>query len=1138
MDPALQQLIEGKKEDEIEVIARLQKPNTVPENFRVITAFDTIVTGRIQRNDIYTIWADKRIASLKASRSVNQALVRSIPVVKKRKKQLQKSIVSEAVLKKQVVVGIADWGFDFTHPNFRNQDDSTRFLAIWNQAAPYDGSNPYGYGEVYTAAMINEALQSKTPFKTLNYHPAIADASGIGSHGTHVLDIAAGNGSVGDEGNAPSSYLVAVHLGTSKAAETFSLGDQSRLLESVDFMHTVAQEKPLVINLSVGSHGDAHRGMTLVEQAFDKFLLANKGRAIVQSAGNYYTVNAHASGRVLHGGEKWLQWEIKPNDYTTNELEIWYPGKDSFTVTLYGKGYKKVVSARGENATILNNVGEEIGKIYHRSHEPNTGLNHIDIFLYNNSTPLQWKVKIQGDNVVDGRYNAWIERDGSIRTQSQFNPVDVDRKVTLGTICNGFYTIAVGAYDDMSAIKKIAKFSSSGPTADGRIKPDVVAPGVQIIAAKSASRKEAYSKGNLTMKSGTSMASPFIAGLIARLFQESDELLSIQETRRLLFKSLHNNKNVSNSHRIGNGYINLQKFQNNIKSIIRKKNKDMRPYQQHTTHTTPQYTPEVMDNVLETYTERVKKYIPSYMPFLEHSENAYQETLPSSGLTWTGATSAQINFMRNVYDINLRRSSSRGTFVADVPASQLATVEGRYQLKTAAAASCRLMFQDVRRAIATQGVNVTIGLTSAYRSASHQFRLWNRYFINQYYSATQSHRRTLNGGEHGVAAQQYLARYIRGRIATPGFSNHNQGLAIDIRNTENGVTLRNRTRTTYTNAWRRTQLWNWLTTNAARYHFYQNTRIDEPWHWEYRPPTTGVSSPPGENFTWTDEVKLQWINEKKLEKTFFASEPQHNLCLLPLPEWFDKAAFQSNFIQSHGAVANEILGNPDLPVTANYFVIHDTAVTRDITRSRASRKGIHFWLNINNAILAKDWNERGSGVKIERGSNGCFVHTELTRHPQLNAAVPNVKDAGTYYTYRQYELLAYAYVICCIRKGRLIETTIHREVDRSVEYHTSSGRVRYGHGDPKHFNINTFYAIVNSLLQMPTSNFTYGIQEARVLAQGQSNRAGYKNVFIPYVDGTVNRANQYGAIEHRTNSAGARIRGNYIVNNIRVRRRC
>lgn len=211
------------------------------------------------------------------------------------------------------------------------------------------------------------------------------------------------------------------------------------------------------------------------------------------------------------------------------------------------------------------------------------------------------------------------------------------------------------------------------------------------------------------------------------------------------------------------------------------------------------------------------------------------ENIPSTNLGWPGATEAQLNFKRRVYDINLARSAANGTFTADVPAADLSIIEGQHQARTAAAAACVNMFAAVRSVIARDALVVRVGLTSAYRSASHQLRLWEQYFPN-YYNETATDRQRQEGGEHGQAAAQLCASYVRARIATPGYSNHNNGLAVDLLNVQDGTTFENRARPEKTRLWRDSWLFNWLSSNAATYNYYQNTNIDEPWHWEYRAP--------------------------------------------------------------------------------------------------------------------------------------------------------------------------------------------------------------------------------------------------------------------------------------------------------------
>ncbi len=214
------------------------------------------------------------------------------------------------------------------------------------------------------------------------------------------------------------------------------------------------------------------------------------------------------------------------------------------------------------------------------------------------------------------------------------------------------------------------------------------------------------------------------------------------------------------------------------------------------------------------------------------------EALPATDLYWPGASAEQLDFMRAVYEAHVARSAARHSFVPDVDPAELAPIEGRFLARTAAATACQGLLAAARAASRGQGLPITVGLTSAYRPASQQLRIWQDNFPT-YYQETRDLRRHLAGGAHGAEATQRLAAYVGQRVGAPGFSNHNNGLAIDLGVQENGVRIQNRTQPPHTARWRQTWLWSWLTTNAARFGYYQNTHIDEPWHWEYRP-----ASPP------------------------------------------------------------------------------------------------------------------------------------------------------------------------------------------------------------------------------------------------------------------------------------------------------
>ena len=190
-------------------------------------------------------------------------------------------------------------------------------------------------------------------------------------------------------------------------------------------------------------------------------------------------------------------------------------------------------------------------------------------------------------------------------------------------------------------------------------------------------------------------------------------------------------------------------------------------------------------------------------------EDLDTETISSVGLQWSGATPEQLAFMRRVYEINLAHSSGIGTFIDDIPEDQLAIIENGHKAKIDAAAACRDLLAAARQATQSAGVIIQVGVVSGYRSATHQFNLWQSYFPG-YYNDTTEHRSALPGGPHGDQAATYLAQFIRARIATPGFSNHQNGIAVDFLNKERGTTIRNSTHSSALLKWRQSWLWSWL----------------------------------------------------------------------------------------------------------------------------------------------------------------------------------------------------------------------------------------------------------------------------------------------------------------------------------------
>ncbi len=480
------------------------------------------------------------MVSLKLPSKLYTQLDFSVPEIQAAPDQLNAALPVGAgpINGSDVIVGVIDFGGDFRHDNFRNPDGTTRLLFLWDQQGGPSSISPpgFGFGREFDQAAINNALQAVNPYLALPYNP------GILSHGTHVMDIAAGNGrATGRAGVAPNADLIFVQIQATDVAEDESLGNSARLLEAADYIFTKADElgRQAVVNISLGTQGGPHDGSTLAEQGFDT-LLQQPGRAIVISAGNSRQRSIHAQGEVTAQALRTLTWQINPNDPTDNELEVWYDGASELEVTLIVPGGQRLGPIGLGSTVTLTSQGTQVGRIIHRQNDPNNGDNHIDILLDSSLPDGDWGVELVTQNTSPVGFHSWIERDtprGIPQAPSSFSPADNDRSHTIGSISCGLNTIVVGSYVSGDPAKLISGFSAEGPTRDGKQKPEVSAPflrGVGILAARSSTQGS-------TRKPGTSMASPHVAGLTALLMQAAGQFLTIGQIRAAIQGSARKN---------------------------------------------------------------------------------------------------------------------------------------------------------------------------------------------------------------------------------------------------------------------------------------------------------------------------------------------------------------------------------------------------------------------------------------------------------------------------------------------------------------------------------------------------------------------------------------------------------------------
>ena len=237
MDPALHELIERHSADqEVEVIARLVPGRSPPPELRMVARFGEIATGRVPSSRIAELHAHPDVLSLKAPRLVSSEvmLAERFDKATDLRPEDERRPADLVETGRGAVVAVLDWGCDFAHDDFRHEDGRTRLLAIWDQrgGAHEKSAQPYGYGRVHTAAEIDAALRVDSPYEFLGYHPGDGDALGTGTHGTHVMSIAAGSGVAGPAGMAPDADLLFVHLTNRDTEGLANLGDSVTILEA------------------------------------------------------------------------------------------------------------------------------------------------------------------------------------------------------------------------------------------------------------------------------------------------------------------------------------------------------------------------------------------------------------------------------------------------------------------------------------------------------------------------------------------------------------------------------------------------------------------------------------------------------------------------------------------------------------------------------------------------------------------------------------------------------------------------------------------------------------------------------------------------------------------------------------------
>ena len=458
-----------------------------------------------------------------------------------------------------VIVGIVDEGFDFTHPTFLSEDGTSfRIKKVWDQnnnagIAP----TGYGYGTEYSGESTILAIKNDLRVTS-------------SSHGTHVAGIATGSGNgfiVDALGYAPKSDIVMVSTDL----------DPTSVIDGVEYIFDYATSvgKPAVVNLSLGRSPGARDGISSSENQLISNL-TGPGKIIIAAAGNDGGFNMHLTKTLTANDsilKTYITGGILPSDSSITSLNtIWGSAGTNLKARLLmyvddtlkdssiwvsssnptGIFTDNLNSGNSDDSVLLTFLGSGIN--------PNSNKPYISFIpAWLNTNIVSVAMEVRSTNSI---VHAWSDRFlvspvGSFGNKNDSSFVNGDKDISIADFpATAINVISVGSFttkknwldinniphSTTNTIYELAPYSNRGFTVDGRIKPEIVAPGDMIASAipsfgvranDSLLIEELGSNHAIGVLTGTSMAAPAVTGTVA-LMLESDPTLNPQSVRDIL----------------------------------------------------------------------------------------------------------------------------------------------------------------------------------------------------------------------------------------------------------------------------------------------------------------------------------------------------------------------------------------------------------------------------------------------------------------------------------------------------------------------------------------------------------------------------------------------------------------------------
>jgi hypothetical protein len=494
------------------------------------------------------------INQLQLSGKIKQSLDKAVKDV--RADSVQQGIgLPQGYTGKNVLIGITDWGFDYSSPMFYDTLlQNTRILAAWDQFKT-SGPAPVGfdYGTEYSSQPEFIAAGADT-----------ANIYSYATHGSHVAGIAGGSG-------AGTAYR-GVAFEAQYLFATF-LVDEGAVFDAWEWMYqkSVSEGKRLVINMSWGLyHFGTLDGNSLLSQAIDNY--SELGVVFCNSGGNNGNVNFHLSKQfnadVLRSRIEFYSYSSNPNMWGQS-IHMWGEPTKHFSsgIQVYNSSgtlvnespyYSTLTTTSYIDSFLVVNADTVWYNISADAAHPQNGKPQMRLRVKCTNTGFRVMLKSQADS---GLVHYWNVTELSTDVGNWGMPFSVyGVGTTAGNTQHGVSEpsvttslISVAAYGSQYFTPggspvggSIASFSSIGPRYDGVLKPEIAAPGVAVGSSISSYTDNSFTQvASVSFNgrtypfakfSGTSMASPMVTGIVA-LILEANPYLSPAQIKDIIIQT-------------------------------------------------------------------------------------------------------------------------------------------------------------------------------------------------------------------------------------------------------------------------------------------------------------------------------------------------------------------------------------------------------------------------------------------------------------------------------------------------------------------------------------------------------------------------------------------------------------------------